>query len=71
MLPDGTIKAALKSPPQKGKANSELVKFLSGMLKVKRGDIKIKSGLKSRDKKILIRGSDGVSFREALEKYCK
>ena len=71
ILPDGTVKASLKSPPEKGKANRELVKVLARLLHVKRGEIKIKSGLKSREKSILIRGVDGSFFRKAVENFCE
>ena len=40
---------ALKAPPQEGKANQELIKFLSKTLKKK---VKIVSGLRSKNKLI-------------------
>ena len=40
-------KVAIAAPPDKGKANKEVIKFFSKLLKRK---IEIKSGLKSREK---------------------
>jgi uncharacterized protein (TIGR00251 family) len=45
------LKIAVKAPPEKGKANQELIKFLSKLLKKK---IRIVKGLKSREKIISI-----------------
>jgi uncharacterized protein (TIGR00251 family) len=41
------VKVAIKAPAEKGKANKEVIKFFSKLLKRK---IEIKSGLKSREK---------------------
>jgi len=41
------LRIAIKAVPEKGKANQELVKFLSKLLKRK---VKITKGLKSREK---------------------
>ena len=41
------VKVAIAAPPDKGKANKEVIKLFSKLLKRK---IEIKSGLKSREK---------------------
>lgn len=41
------VKVAIAAPPDKGKANKEVIKFFSKLLKRK---IEIKIGLKSREK---------------------
>ena len=41
------VKVAIAAQPEKGKANKEVIKFFSKLLKRK---IEIKSGLKSREK---------------------
>ncbi|MCD6383089.1 MAG: YggU family protein [Thermoplasmata archaeon] len=46
----GRIRIELRSPPEKGKANAELVELLSTVLGVERVDVKIVSGLSSRMK---------------------
>lgn len=44
ILDDGTIKINLAAAPVKGKANIELVKFLSSIFEIKKTNIKIISG---------------------------
>jgi len=41
------IKVKIVSPPEKGKANKELIKFISGKLEIPKKNIKIISGEKS------------------------
>ncbi|MGB9735611.1 MAG: DUF167 domain-containing protein [bacterium] len=48
------LKAYLKSPPIDGRANEELIYLLSHYFKVKKDDIKIKSGRNSKRKLIQI-----------------
>lgn len=50
------IKIKLRSKPEKGKANKELIELLSRTLKVPKGSIKIVSGKTSRTKVIEIEG---------------
>lgn len=53
---DGTdyIKINVISPPEKGKANAEVIKFLAKSLKIAKSDLTIISGELDRYKKILI-----------------
>lgn len=53
-LADGTLKIKLKSPPVDGKANEELIKFLSEYFSVPKNKITILKGEKGRNKKIEI-----------------
>ena len=50
----GNIKVYLKSPPEKGKANTELIKLLSKKLDVPQNDISIALGATTRKKRIKI-----------------
>lgn len=50
----GFIKIYLKNPPENGKANRELIRFLSNSLKIPQNLIMLVSGLNSRNKKIKI-----------------
>lgn len=50
----GQLKCYLKSPPEKGLANKELVKLLANALRVCQDSITIIGGLTSRNKRILI-----------------
>lgn len=56
-LADGTLKIKLKAPPVDGKANEELVKFLSEEWCVARSEISIIRGKTSRTKIIEITNS--------------
>lgn len=53
----GLFVVHVKSPAEDGKANKELIKLLSQLLKVPQVDIEIMQGLTSRKKKIKITGS--------------
>lgn len=44
----------VKSPPKEGKANKEMLEILSNYFDVPKSHIKIKSGLTSRNKVIII-----------------
>lgn len=50
----GVLKVYLKSAPERGEANRELVKILAKALSLPQGDISIISGLSSRNKKVKI-----------------
>lgn len=56
------LKIRLSSPPEKGKANNELIAFLAKTLKLPKSHIKLISGEKSRHKKLLISGIDHQTF---------
>ena len=52
---DGKIVIYVKGPPDKGKANKELIKFLARILEKNSSDIVIIAGQTSRDKTVLIK----------------
>ena len=54
----------LKSPPVKGKANDELVKFLKKLLKK---SVSIVSGFTSHEKVVLVRNADTDYVMERLK----
>ncbi|MGH1395528.1 MAG: DUF167 domain-containing protein [Trichormus sp.] len=51
---DGSLTVHLKSPPVDGKANEELIKLLADKFDLPKSQIRIKSGLSSRQKLIEI-----------------
>jgi uncharacterized protein (TIGR00251 family) len=51
---DGSLTIHLKSPPVDGKANEELIKLLAEKFNVPKSDIRIKSGMSSRQKLVEI-----------------
>ena len=48
------IKVRLAAPPQDGKANAALIEFLARHYGVPRRSVRITSGLKSRQKRVVI-----------------
>lgn len=54
-MSDDTLKIAIKAQAEKGKANSELIKFFAKQINVSRDSIKIISGAGARIKLIKIK----------------
>ncbi|KAM7358576.1 UPF0235 protein C15orf40 homolog [Cochliomyia hominivorax] len=60
----------IAAPPSEGEANAELVKYLSKVLNLRKSDVSLDKGCRSRHKIVLI--SKGVSSPEAIkESLCK
>lgn len=57
---EGILKVYVKSPPVRGKANKAVIELLAEFFKVKKRDIKIIKGEKSREK--VIEYSEGSSI---------
>lgn len=62
---NGHIKVKVQSKPEKGRANSELIKVISERLKVSKSCVKIIKGHKSRGKVVEI---EGLSSEEILRR---
>ncbi len=56
MEPDGSLKVFLHSPPEDGRANSELKETLGRALRISQSSVEIVAGLKSRIKTLRISG---------------
>ena len=56
---DEYLELRIAAPPDKGKANEELVAFLAKSLGVAKGDVNILSGATARRKVVGIAGLDG------------
>jgi uncharacterized protein (TIGR00251 family) len=68
ILSDQTVKIRLKAPPVEGKANEELIKFLSKVLDIPKTNFEIVGGKTGRDKLISILDADGQEVnRKILE----
>lgn len=52
----GALKVAVSAPPEDGRANQAVVDLLREALGVKRSQVELISGMKSRHKRFLIRG---------------
>lgn len=61
----GNLKCFLKSPPEDGKANQELIKFLSQSLQVPQYEVSILAGATSRKK--LIKIQRNITFDQMLQ----
>lgn len=59
----------IAAPPSEGEANAELVKFLSKVLGLRKSDVSLDKGSRSRNKVILI--SKDVSTVEAIEQLLR
>lgn len=63
---DEVLSVRVAAPPIKGRANEELVGFLSQLLNVSRSCIRIEKGLTGRRKLLLIRGLSKEQILERL-----
>lgn len=57
---DGILKIKLNSPPIEGKANKEVIEFLSSLLGIPKTKISILNGDKNKLKTLLIKGDKGL-----------
>jgi len=62
---DGVLRVKVSAPPSKGKANRELIAFLSRLLGVSKGSINIMKGHTTRNKVV---GIDGLSREEVMKR---
>jgi uncharacterized protein len=62
----GALKIKIAAQPEKGKANSELVGFLSETLGMAKKDIQVIKGETSRNKEVLIKTNDEIKLRRVL-----
>ena len=60
------LKIRIKAPPVEGKANKELIKFLSKLLKLPKSKLNFVRGESSRQKDILLEGADIETIRQLL-----
>jgi uncharacterized protein len=65
-MSDGTIKIKLTAPPADNKANKALVSFLAKQLNLHKKQIEITSGLKSRNKTILLKNTTKKEIENAI-----
>lgn len=64
--PDGTLIMNVGAPPSKGKANREIVKWISKKLEIPSAQVQITSGLRSNRKTIEILGIDETELTRRL-----
>ncbi|MEA3506237.1 MAG: DUF167 domain-containing protein [Elusimicrobiota bacterium] len=61
------IKVYVNAPPENGRANNELIEFLSGELAVPKKAVTIEKGKSTRDKILNIKGIDAARFRQIIK----
>ena len=66
---DGVLQVKITAPPIKGKANQELVKFLSSLLGVSKNSLSIEKGMTGKKKTVAVRGLGQDQVLRLLEKY--
>lgn len=67
-LRDRVLQVRIAAPPVKGKANQELIKYLSKILGVNKGNLTIEKGVTSNRKVIAISGLTQGQIMERLER---
>lgn len=67
-LENGVWHIKIAAPPVEGKANKELVEFLSAVLGVSKSRITIEKGVTSRKKLIVVEGMTQGDVEERLRK---
>ena len=65
-LDGGVFRVRVAAPPVRGRANKELIEFLSQLLGVGRSRLSIVGGATSRDKTLAI---SGLSRAEVMERF--
>ena len=66
ILSDQTVKIRLKAPPVEGKANQELIKFLSKILGVPKSNLEIVAGATGRDKLVSVLDIEGDEVHKKI-----
>ncbi len=59
------LKIRLSAPPEKGKANHQLISFLADILEIPKRNVSLLSGTSSRKKRVSI---EGITLEELKEK---
>jgi hypothetical protein len=66
-MPRGKLQVYVHSPAQEGRANREALKVIAEGLGLKRSQIELAAGNRSRDKTIKISGMDEETLHKRLE----
>lgn len=64
----GRLKVQIGAPPREGRANECLLEALAEWLLVPSAYVTLKSGYKSKDKVVVVRGLDAATMEERLRK---
>lgn len=64
-ISEDAVGVAISAPPVEGEANTELVKYLASVLGMRKSDVSLDRGSKSRQKVVLV---SGTTVEKVLEK---
>jgi uncharacterized protein (TIGR00251 family) len=64
----GRLKVQIGAPPREGRANECLLEAVADWLQVPGAQVTLRSGHKSRDKVVAVRGLDATTMEERLQK---
>uniref|UniRef100_A0A2C9KFD5 Uncharacterized protein n=1 Tax=Biomphalaria glabrata TaxID=6526 RepID=A0A2C9KFD5_BIOGL len=62
------VSVQISAPPVEGEANTELLKYISKVLGVKKSDLQLDKGSKSRNKVLLLSKDCGLSVQTVIDK---
>ncbi len=65
-LQGDALKIRITAPPVEGRANEECIRFLASLFNVKKAQIAIEAGHKSKNKRVSIAGLTSVDVHAAL-----
>jgi uncharacterized protein (TIGR00251 family) len=63
---DGALKIRVTAPPVEGAANKACIKLLAGELKLKKSQMEISSGAKSRKKTVVIKNISSAELEKKI-----
>jgi uncharacterized protein (TIGR00251 family) len=68
---DGAFKVKVTAPPAEGAANEACIKLLAGELKLKKSQMGIFSGAKSRRKTVMVKNSSKAELELKINNFLK
>ena len=68
---DGVLKIKVTAPPAEGAANEACIKLLAKELGLKKGQMEISSGAKSRKKTVMIKDISKAELETKINNICK
>ncbi len=70
-IQDGAFKIKVAAPPVEGAANEACIKLMAGELKLKKSQMEISSGAKSRRKTIMVKNMNKLELELKISSFLK
>ncbi|KAL0117339.1 hypothetical protein PUN28_010295 [Cardiocondyla obscurior] len=64
-ISEETVGVAISAPPTEGEANAELIEFLASVFDVRKSNVSLKRGARSRQKEVVV---SGITTEQVLAK---